>query len=431
MSVSWLKDKKEVATKILKHLTENITTNASESISFANFSASFDYSNDVVFLYDCLQFDQKIPEQIARSFVKQVIKEFYNQEITTEKFLGAIQKLTNQHLLTPSQKYVLVTSVSIDKTNLLPSMKINGTTISFERALPKKFRVEREKLLQNHPPKRFLFSDEPTDYMWVLVFVSARSPLEAMNLALDNFNLVRAIWNWFYNRHNSDKLSIGIRKAINQIGIGPIHTLHTTSGELIPNTKLWYEGDYRTPVKAKDIKSDLPQISAFYKQVTSYLKPLNYRTDIESFLIRYVQALDDIDLTTSFLKLWSVLEDLTSTNAGNKYDITIKRASSIFEDEDAEYIGQILHLAKNHRNQWVHTSETTQEIDRYLYKLKLVVEELFEFHLVNRFKFSRLKDTADFLDTLSLNINELNKHRNDYNHKLQLIKNALKYKNIE
>jgi hypothetical protein len=52
---------------------------------------------------------------------------------------------------------------------------------------------------------------------------------------------------------------------------------------------------------------------------------------LRRFFVRYVRALDERNLSSAFLKLWSVLEDLTNTGR-SRYDLTIRRATFICED---------------------------------------------------------------------------------------------------
>ena len=68
-----------------------------------------------------------------------------------------------------------------------------------------------------------------------------------------------------------------------------------------------------------------------------------------------------------------MLEYLTHT-AKDNYDVTVRRAAYVFADRD--YQLQVLNVLRDHRNQTVHASASTEEIETYLYQLKSCVEAL-------------------------------------------------------
>ncbi len=338
--------------------------------------------------------------------------------ITSSGLLAEVNKLTDAYLHSPLEHFVLATSLSLYKYTELKPLRVNGAIVKFEHQLPNRFTEERTKITPRDT--QVLFADLPTDYLSVRVSVSARSVHEAADAGLGALDLIRAIWNWFYNRQHLTRISLGSQSPVNEIAIGPIHTLHKPSGELATET-FWYEPSYRAPVQPKDLKHDIANVQKFYRSVRAKLRKSKYRVDLERALVRYVRALDERDWHIAFLKLWSVLEFLTSTTAKDSHEVTIRRVAYVFAQR--EYQLQVLKALRDHRNQVVHASASTEEIQTYMYLLKRCIETLFGFHPANNFSFSSLKDAAVFLD-LPTDLDALNS-------RIRLARYALKFRGLK
>jgi hypothetical protein len=189
-------------------------------------------------------------------------------------------------------------------------------------------------------------------------------------------------------------MSFGGQEPVNRIALGPLHSLHLPGGELATET-IWFEPTYRAPIKLHRMSQDWPKVQAFYRKTQRLLKASHYASDLRSAIIRYTRALDDRDWHAAFLKLWAILEALTGTAKDNSYDVTIRRAAFIFSEHD--YVTQMLKILRDQRNQLVHASATSGEIEAYLYNIKNVVEALLQFHLANRARFDSVSHAAEFL----------------------------------
>jgi len=154
----------------------------------------------------------------------------------------------------------------------------------------------------------------------------------------------------------------------------------------------------------------------FAKNVRKKLKSSSYGKEIEAAIIRYVRALDSQDYNVAFVKLWSLLEFLTST-LRDGYDRTIKR--TVFQFADRDYNKQVLEHLRQYRNNSVHLGTGENDIDTHIYQLKGYVEQLLKFHIGNHFKFDNLSEAAKFMD-LTPDIEALNKQ-------ISLYKSGIKF----
>jgi len=388
MTVSWSKEFNP--SPIIQRLQESRITDGRGHLTFEGFS----HKECIAFLLHTLLFPNGIPENERRRILNQATMTLRDDSsLTASTLLEAINRLTDQYLQLPSQSYVLATSISLSQFSDLPSYSDRQVIVRFTRQPPHQFLRERKAIAGRI--HQALFTDPPTHYLYVLARVSARSLHEATDSALEAIDLQRGIWNWFYNRRHFTRMSFGSQDPVNKILLGPIHTLHHPRGKLATDT-FWFEPTYRAPVTEHYLENDKENIAKFSKSVRKALHKTKYRTDIEEAIIRYVRALDDRDWHAAFLKLWGVLERLTSKTRDETYAAAAKRAAFIFADR--EYYGQVMKVLVYHRNQVVHASASTEEIETYLYQLKNIVEALFEFHLWNRFQFASLTQACEFLD---------------------------------
>jgi hypothetical protein len=231
---------------------------------------------------------------------------------------------------------------------------------------------------------------------------------------LNEFDLLRGIWNLGLIMGNF-RVSSGQKRAVNQIVLGPVHTLHDPTGKL--STEIfWYEPEFDESVTSYDWDKTDAKMKAFVSKIRHKLKRCPYRGVITEGFIRYVRALDYRDFSVAFLKLWSVLEFLTDTLKDN-YDKTIKRTAFLYPHHD--YHHQVLTHLREHRNRSVHTGAESAATETLVYQLKQYIEAMIAFHLDEGQYFQTIKEAAEFLD-LPANKKLLEK-------RLALYKRAVKY----
>lgn len=346
-------------------------------------------------LTSCIHFSAKIPDRQQQRILHLASFEAGRSGvITPTTLLRALNKLEREYLAQPRQPYILATSISVRTWpwRLPSSVRFDGRTITFSRQLPKRF--DRSPLVKTFPDT---FRDpDPKDFASVRIRVSARSADEAGEEGFDTLDFLRGIWNFDLNLPTISRFfSSGRPHPVNDIRLGPIHTLHHPSGEIAQKT-FWYDPFY-TPGEASRIDAGKwNNMIANTATIRRLIAQLSYRARMRDFFIRYARALDTADHEKGFLKLWNLLEDLTDTAAGDTYDKTIRRA--LFIGRDPEWQSSVLHHLRTYRNASVHSGYSTDRAEKYVYQLKTYVEELILFHLTSRPKFKSIHAMAEYLE---------------------------------
>lgn len=350
----------------------------------------FEHRMLVAVLYSMLHFPNSISENDGRAIVQRaVFQAGTNGKLTGRSLLAEVNRLVSDTLSLPKTRFVLVTSLSISSTKSLKIVNINGATIVFGRQGFRKYHQSRENLLNLAKDQ---IGNIPDQYLPVRIFVSARTIYEAVDNAFYALDLIRGIWNFLLNKPHYMRLSMGKRTPVNQIVIGPVHTLHLPNGTAAAEI-WWYESRYSGDRKLFDA-TNLEKLYNNTTYLRKRLKQSNYPKVIESALVNYARALDESDWDTSFLKLWSILEQLSGFE--DSYKPLIRRVSFLFSDRELSQ--QILKHLKDFRNSYVHHTADNSEIETYLYQLKNFVEAMIQFHLSSRFGFKSLKEASEFLD---------------------------------
>lgn len=338
---------------------------------------------------------ENLPEPVRRKTIYDAVSEaIHERNITAQVLLDKIDKCVDNYYKKTEAKYDLVTSVSVSPHRRLRNATVAGCLIRFPARVDKQHLQSRLKLLED--AKHSVCGELPRGYTNVKVRVLARSELEAWERGVDALDQLRATWNLALNRGSNLRISSGKRKPVNRFVLGPIHTLHTTSGELATEN-WWYQTEYQGPVPAYDPGDNKANsMFKFADFARRDLKKSLYREPLVFCLLRYVRALDTPDWEDSYLRLWGALEQLTNTGLQDNYKVTIRRASFIWKDR--KYAQQILTHLRDYRNKAVHAGTENQDIETYIYQLKRIVEALIEFHLRNRFKFETIAEAAEFMD---------------------------------
>ncbi len=310
--------------------------------------------------------------------------------ITAKSLVAAVGALESSYLKAPRISYVVATSVSIKPGSIdTGRVSVTGSTLAFTRKLPRSFDRSplSDRMRQNGHDKL------PRNYLAARVSVTARSHDQAFALAMDRLDYLRGIWNFYINRRIGFRISSGPRKPVNQIGLGPVHSLHLPDGRLASADRYWYEPDFvavRPPHNLADLWGRVRREEG---HVRNRVRSSEYSSELVSALIRYARALDGATLELCYLKLWSLLEFLTDTGR-RSYDQTIKRC--LFISSDRAFEEQVLEHLRNRRNELVHSARVNVAVEHHLYQLKHFVENLLLFHLKHRFE-SRA-EAGDFLD---------------------------------
>jgi len=373
--------------ELANKLEEIKINNSDGTISFY----AFPHTSYLAVLESMLSFDIEIPNREKTKIIRDGVKEAAQKgKITPKNILAEIDKATRHFNNLPFHNYVLVSSISIlPNDGLQKRFQLSGNVITTNPHLNKKYQIGIKRI--QDLAKNNTDADQPKDYLRVAVRVNGRTQLEAFDKGINSLDLLRGVWNLAQNR-GTTRISYGRREPVNTIRPGLSHSLHCPDGSLATETG-WYDPDFFY-TRPTDISKNAAKLENFYRFVVNKLKASSYRKELEEFIILYTRALDFQDLDSAFLKLWSLLEQLTETEGS--YATTIRRASFIFEER--EYYQQVLKHLKDYRNKFVHEAFSSNSIETYTYQLKDCVEALLIFHIANSFGFKTVRAAADFLD---------------------------------
>jgi hypothetical protein len=137
------------------------------------------------------------------------------------------------------------------------------------------------------------------------------------------------------------------------------------------------------------------KLRGFEKAMRRRIAICKFSNKVISFLVRYTRALDESDMSNSFLKLWSLLEEITGTEK-QSYDITVRRASFVFHN--AQYARIVLGYLRDQRNRVVHKGIQLDDPERLTYELKQFVEALLKFVLAQSRRLEGIQAFQSLLD---------------------------------
>lgn len=312
-------------------------------------------------------------------------------KLTEESFGQELRRLETEFLQKQPQEYVLVTSISIARGSFSRSVAIAGVRNRIDARLPRQFRETHKARVQDG--RHSVTGEIPGNYCHVWSRANARTAAEATDVCLDAITLVRAIWNFYFNRQVEFRWSSDRQKPVNHLLLGPIHTLHLPNG-CPASDSWWFDPGFRGPVEAWNLTKYAANLIKFEQNVRRHLRNCRYRADMEVALRRYGQSLDEHEFHRSFLHLWGVLEFLTGTTERDSR--SIRRAAFLYVDSD--YAEVRLKTLRDFRNRTVHAAYETREIEAYLFLLKQHVERLIEFHLASDMRFKSIAEASEFFD---------------------------------
>lgn len=375
----------------------------------------FGFNEYIVVLNSMVSLNDTIPEFEKNNIVHKATFSLAKKEkISSDGLIKEINKFEKEYLEQEPKNFVLISSLSINRFIKLKRIQVNGVTITFHSSLPKNFNKEIENKIRK-PASYMITGEYPKDYIYLKASVKAKSYSQASTIAIESIDIIRGIWNLFYNR-GQFRISSGRRDPVNNISFGPLHTIHFPNGKLA--TESWlYEPGYIGPLKAFDLKNEKEKLFKFQNNVRKLLNKNKFKNQMETALKQYAQALDIRDWESSYLRLWGLLEYLTNTNENESHKDTVKRTSFFFQER--EYARQVLNHLRDHRNKAVHTGENNQNIETLLYQLKNFVEVVLEFQTANKFNFSSREEFTQFMN-LPEDVLELNR-------KKEMIVHALKF----
>ncbi|MCH8010830.1 MAG: hypothetical protein IIA61_02610 [Candidatus Marinimicrobia bacterium] len=408
MCAKWIK--KIQPNQITKKL-EKIKTVKDGKVSFSE----FEYHEYQAVLESMVEFHTNIPIHLKRNILREGVKQAaIRGTINPDTLIASISKKENEYLCRTPKPYIMATYITIQNNVNLPSVKLHNTHINFTRYLPNQFVIKRTE--SEKKAESIINSKTPKNSIAVRIRVKAKEEHDAAHIALDSIDFYRSLINFVTT--SSFRMTFGgPSKPVNEVLLGPVHTLHNLSGNLATQL-FWYQSDF-TLTKTVNIANKKEALLKNIKYIRGKMKRLQYSSELRNIFLRYVRALDYPDYNTAFIHLWGVLEILTYTKYSG-YDVTIKRAASMFKEFD--YHKQVLNHLRIYRNSLIHSGKAYNDIEPYIYQLKRYIDQLLWFFIHNSFGFISIEKAAEFMD-IPQDINELNKNHS-------LIHAAMKFRNI-
>lgn len=373
----------------------------------------FEYHDYMAVFKSMLDLGEEVATLEAHRLITQGVHAAAKEpEFISQDILRHVKRLVRDYEKQSLRRYSLITTMNVQRNCNFPDHIINGTHIRYVKNLPKKYQKARKEF--ETVAVGWNVPRDPTFAYFVMGYVSARNPSEAVEKIFDSIDLIRGIWNLKLNK--DAVLSSRNRKdPVNQITLGALHTLHESTGKQASKV-FWYDPENVANKPQINVSRNSNSLTRYTKTVRRHLNGHLFRSDVELAVIKYVRALDSYDYNAVFIKLWSVLEFVTDTLKLN-YDVTIRRASFCFDD--TLYCKVVLEHLRQYRNRFIHTGSGDSDVEVQVYQLKRFVEQVILFHVANRFKFTSLKDAAKFMD--------LKPDIADLKNEIGVRKNAIKY----
>lgn len=396
---------------ILDKLNEIMQVNSDGTVSFK----SFDYHSYIVSLYSMINFSKNSISLNNMNLISRAITKVARVgKLNKENVITEIQNLAKVETSKKETKYKILTSISMNYELPNKELKIGYSIIKFIPNFPQELLEIRNENLNS-----FKLNQEIShkNYMNVIIEVKAKGEIEAINKAIDDLDLLRAI---FCLYSNYDMVLFGKKtpEPINKIRLGCFHSIHNELGYLVNPNNYWYEPNFIL----NDIYTPNKDSIEFFKNnlenIIFNLKKCKYSDNLRNALLRYVRAFDEKNNNIALLEVWGALESLTATNDSNK-DKLPKRCAFLYAEY--EFHKQILEHLREYRNQSVHDGIKNEEVKHYCYQVQGYFRELIIFHLMAVNEFNSIDDANEFLDQ-SVDINELKK-------KKKLIEKAIKFRN--
>lgn len=370
-------------------------------------------------LKELTKFHHEIPDVVKTELVQKAIWKSADDKKFHEGYVGnMLKRAEKEYLAQSSQKYFLVTGISITGIRNKRLIKTQNSLITISNYLPKKY-----KSSYNFKQALSLYPQiNQKAYSWVTVEVTARCIHSATELALEQLDYWRGIINIYFN-YNQSRTSYSKPAAINKIFKYPYHSLHLENGDKA--TELyWFDPNYCNAIKSFDITDKYDKSKKFYQALSRGIDNSGESLFFIKVLNRYCSALDTTNMNSSFLTLWSLLETLTFTTNEN-YDVTISRTLVLFKDKFKFKLE--LETLRNKRNMAIHSGCQLAEAEKYAYILMNIIHE-YIFFLINAIEKSKSREQLISVLDLPLNKNKISKIRQGYEseiEKLDLIESLI------
>lgn len=350
-----------------------------------------------------IKFSTNLSNQSKQTIIQRTIRRVAIIGFDEKEFRKILKEEVERHISKEAQYFFLLTSLSI---NYLPfrKIRINNSEITIKgKHYPKKFNRYRNDLLKKN--RENILKD---NFLKVIVKTKGKNYTDVFKESLKDLDVFRAILNLLINP--SLQIVFGSdEKPINRIRLGKFLTMHFEDGNTVNSNNYWWEPNYDDRVWQLE-----PESKDYIKNSTKwYIKRINlsnqnFNQSICYSLALYVNAFDEPNKQTCFLKVWTSLETLLATHQN---EIIIRRCLTVYNDKSKPLQRQTLEALKNYRNEFVHEGiEASREnLSTYCYKIQTNILYILKYNHLNYYSlFKNIEDANAFLDKRRLDIKTQN-----------------------
>ncbi|MBI1324539.1 hypothetical protein GC170_15330 [bacterium] len=348
-------------------------------------------------------------ESIIRSGLYEAISNQKGKLFNYEALRASLHKKAKEFFSRPQTPYSVITSIAV--TNFKkPRINTSDYTLRFgdSKQVNAMFKTIDDS---NHHLSDYIGKHQSCKFTPLTIDTSGRTKSEAFHLAMQSADLIRAIWTTFSTK-GSWKYNFG-HPSIDPITImpyGPAFFIYNKSKRRMSSI-FWVNRSH--PINPKfnqfDGKKQWPNIESIRLKAMRSINKQPYKDKLKQILVRYINALDSLDHSTSFLHLWSILEAITIPNT-MQYDKLIDRASRPFNRNSRPIAKEILKLIRTERNNLTHDAELKSDATHLTYHLKRVIDHHIQSLIFNSLNVDSINEYAEILD-LSTDTNILQKKR--------------------
>ena len=237
MAIKWENSQRFQPELVIKKIGSSRNIDASGGVSFSDFNVQA----DVLVLCSMLNFPAAAEDFDTSALVWRGLFGA-GENLTSPDFLVAINKEFDRLLASKESIYYLLTSMSIDSSDVPRRVKILDADINFLRTgFRRKFSLARNQLLSEY---REQISVAPHGYCNITIKIKSKSADGAISKAFKALDLQRSLWCLMGNVSMQYSFGGAQFKPINAIRLGAAHTLHTEEGDRATNG-IWFEPEFK------------------------------------------------------------------------------------------------------------------------------------------------------------------------------------------
>lgn len=396
-------DDKSAPRSLLAELGKRAKVSKDMQISWSGFNFDFDLIYQLIAIIDERgnELNHADTTYIIDNSINEIIRTSPGKSIEPKVLRETANKHANAFFSRPRSQFKMIAALSVEN---LPAkrFKFNNNWLGEVSERLKRFPLPKIVLSSQY---RHPFADfaESTQYKWLYVDCSGRTPDEAMDEAMRSLDLFRACLEFSKSAGTKTfRLSTFSQRSRGSFTAGRLFTLHDKDGRPAVHDRFWFNRDF---VTEQSLFRDRPSQPLEKRRlgVVRCLANSKYRKELEELLVRYIWAIDQPNDNYAFVMLWSILEKITGSI---KHEEVAKSASWIFEKSVRGMINDILLACRQYRNRHVHDAASDPHGDRMLTQIRYVVESHLARLIYNPFGLERFEHYAKLL-SLPLDSNEL------------------------